>query len=114
MTLEEIKTAVSAGNRVHWVNSGYVVTRDGLGQYLITFTLTGSAIGLTSRDDTRLNEKQVKLSNWGIPRFLINSHDRALWTQVAVNVPAFVYASSCIRRISSSCIRRISKTTTNT
>ena len=55
MTLEEIKTAVDAGNRVHWVNSGYVVTRDGLGQYLITFTWNGSAIGLTSRDGTRLN-----------------------------------------------------------
>jgi hypothetical protein len=31
MTLNEIKTAVDAGNRVHWVNSGYVVTRDVLG-----------------------------------------------------------------------------------
>ena len=55
MTLEEIKTAVDAGNRVHWVNRGYVVTRDDLGQYLITFTRNGSAIGLTSRDGTRLN-----------------------------------------------------------
>lgn len=57
MTLNEIKTAVDAGNRVHWVNSGYVVTRDVLGQYLITFTRNGSAIGLTSRDGTRLNGK---------------------------------------------------------
>lgn len=55
MTLEDIKAAVDAGNRVHWVNSGYVVTRDDLGQYLITFTRNGSAIGLTSRDSTRLN-----------------------------------------------------------
>jgi len=55
MTLEEIKTAVDAGNRVHWVNSGYVVTRDDLGQYLITFTRNGSAIGLTNWDGTRLN-----------------------------------------------------------
>ncbi len=55
MTLEEIKTAVDAGDRVHWVNSGYVVTRDDLGQYLITFTRNGSAIGLTSRDGARLN-----------------------------------------------------------
>ncbi|MEP0941934.1 hypothetical protein [Marinobacter sp.] len=60
MTLEEIKAAVDAGNRVHWVNSGYVVTRDELGQYLITFTQNGSAIGLTSRDGTRLNGKPVK------------------------------------------------------
>ncbi len=55
MTLEDIKAAVDAGNRVHWVNSGYVVTSDDLGQYLITFTRNGSAIGLTSRDGTRLN-----------------------------------------------------------
>lgn len=55
MTLEEIKTAVDAGDRVHWVNSGYVVTRDHLGQYLITFTRNGSAIGLTGQDGTRLN-----------------------------------------------------------
>lgn len=55
MTLEEIKAAVDAGNRVHWGNSGYVVTRDDLGQYLITYTRNGSAIGLTSRDGTRLN-----------------------------------------------------------
>ena len=55
MTLDEIKTAVDAGDRVHWINSGYVVTRDDLGQYHITFTRNGSAIGLTSRDGTRLN-----------------------------------------------------------
>ncbi len=55
MTLEEIKAAVDAGNRVHWINSGYVVTRDDVGQYLITFTQNGSAIGLTSRDGTHLN-----------------------------------------------------------
>ena len=55
MTVEKIKAAVHAGNRVHWVNSGYVVTRDWLGQYLITFTRNGPAIGLTSRDGTRLN-----------------------------------------------------------
>ena len=55
MTLEKIKAAVDAGNRVHWVNRGYVVTRDDLGQYLITYTRNGSAIGLTSRDGTRLN-----------------------------------------------------------
>ncbi len=55
MTVEDIKAAVDAGNRVHWVNSGYVVTRDRLGQYLITFTRNGSAIGLTSRDGAFLN-----------------------------------------------------------
>ncbi|MEP0961341.1 MAG: hypothetical protein ABJQ70_17190 [Roseobacter sp.] len=57
MTLEEIKTEVDAGTRVHWVNRGYVVTRDGIGQYLLIFTRNGSAIGLTSRDGIRLNGK---------------------------------------------------------
>ena len=55
MTLAGIKAAVDAGNRVHWVNSGYVVTRDDLGQYFITFMRNGSAIGLTGRDGTLLN-----------------------------------------------------------
>lgn len=55
MTLEEIKAAVDAGNRVHWSNAGYVVTRDRLGQYLITFARNGSAIGLTNQDGNRLN-----------------------------------------------------------
>jgi hypothetical protein len=57
MTLEEIKAAVDAGNRVHWANSGYLVTRDVLGQHFITFTRNGAAIGLTSQDGTRLNGK---------------------------------------------------------
>ncbi|MCV6825064.1 MULTISPECIES: hypothetical protein [Halocynthiibacter] len=55
MTLAEIKTAVDAGNRVHGMNVGYVVTRDCLEKYLITFTRNGSAIGLTNRDGTCLN-----------------------------------------------------------
>ena len=55
MTLQGIKQAVGAGKRVHWSNAGYVVTRDRLGQYLITFKKNGSAIGLTNRDGTRLN-----------------------------------------------------------
>ncbi len=57
MTLEEIKTALDAGNRVHWNNAGYVVTRDRLGQYLITFARNGSTIGLTNQDGSRLNGK---------------------------------------------------------
>lgn len=55
MTLVEIRSAVDAGNRVHWANKGYVVTHDCLGQHLITFTRNGSSIGLTNRDGTRLN-----------------------------------------------------------
>jgi hypothetical protein len=55
MTLQEIKTAVDAGYRVHWANPGYRVIRDGLGQYLIVFTRTGDAIGLTDQTGTHLN-----------------------------------------------------------
>lgn len=55
MTLQEIKAAVDAGHRVHWANPGYRVIRDKLGQYLIIFTRTGDAIGLTDRAGTRLN-----------------------------------------------------------
>lgn len=55
MTILEIKAAVDAGHRVHWANPGYRVIRDGLGQYLIVFTRTGDAIGLTDQTGTRLN-----------------------------------------------------------
>ena len=56
MTLQEIKAAVDAGHRVHWANPGYRVIRDKLGQYLIIFTRTCDAIGLTDRAGTRLND----------------------------------------------------------
>ena len=55
MTLQEIKAAVDARHRVHWANPGYRVIRDQLGQFLILFTRTGDAIGLTSQTGTRLN-----------------------------------------------------------
>jgi hypothetical protein len=35
MTLEDIKAAVDAGQTVHWANTGYIVHKDRLGQYLI-------------------------------------------------------------------------------
>jgi hypothetical protein len=53
MNIAEIRAAVDAGKSVHWVNEGYRVHRDGLGQYLIT--LNGSTIGLTDRSGRRLN-----------------------------------------------------------
>lgn len=55
MTIEQIKQAVDAGKRVHWSNVGYVVSKDRFGEYLITFTRNGSAIGLTNREGTELN-----------------------------------------------------------
>ena len=45
MTLGEIKTAIDAGQTVHWANTGYVVHKDSLGQYLITFELNGTPSG---------------------------------------------------------------------
>jgi hypothetical protein len=55
MTLEDIKAAVDVGQTVHWVNTGYVVHKDRLGQYLISFLPNGSCIGLTDREGHRLN-----------------------------------------------------------
>ena len=58
MSIAEIKAAVEAGQRVHWVHQGYEVVRDRLGQYLIVFTRTGDAIGLTDRSGMRLNGQE--------------------------------------------------------
>ena len=60
MTLEEIKAAVDAGQTVHWANTGYVVHKDRLGQYLITYVPNGSGIGLTDRGGHRLNGKEAE------------------------------------------------------
>ena len=60
MTLDEIKAAVDAGQTVHWVNTGYVVHKDRLGQYLITYVPNGSCIGLTDRGGHRLNGKEAE------------------------------------------------------
>lgn len=60
MTLEEIKAAVDVGQTVHWANTGYRVHKDSLGQYLITFLLNGSTIGLTDRSGQRLNGDEAQ------------------------------------------------------
>lgn len=60
MTLEEIKSAVHAGQTVHWANTGYRVHKDSLGQYLITFESNGSTIGLTGRSGQRLNGDEAE------------------------------------------------------
>ena len=70
MTLEDIKAAVDAGQTVHWANTGYVVHKDGLGQYLITYVPNGSCIGLTDRSGHRLNGKEVEF-------FIARSEDGA-------------------------------------
>jgi len=55
MNIKDIKAAVDEGKTVHWANAGYVVRKDGLGQYLIVYLPNGSAIGLTNRAGTQLN-----------------------------------------------------------
>ena len=60
MTLDDIKAAVDAGQTVHWANTGYVVHKDRLGQYLISFLPNGSCIGLTDRSGHRLNGKEAE------------------------------------------------------
>jgi hypothetical protein len=55
MNIEQIKTAVDAGLPVRWSNESYHVTRDRIGQYLITFQPNLHCIGLTNRSGTRLN-----------------------------------------------------------
>ena len=70
MTLDEIKAAVDAGQTVHWANTGYVVHKDRLGQYLITYQPNGSCIGLTDREGKRLNGKEAEF-------FIARSEDGA-------------------------------------
>ena len=60
MTLEDTKAAVDAGQTVHWANTGYVVHKDRLGQYLITYLPNGSCIGLTDRSGQRLNGDEAE------------------------------------------------------
>ncbi|MBI6727142.1 hypothetical protein RYA05_04220 [Pseudomonas syringae pv. actinidiae] len=57
MSLNEIKDAVEAGKAVHWANTGYVVIKDRVGQFLIKCTSNDSIIGLTHRDGVTLNGK---------------------------------------------------------
>lgn len=59
MTLAEIRAAVKAGTTVHWANIGYRVIKDRLGQYLVVYTPSGSAIGLTDQAGERLNGREA-------------------------------------------------------
>ena len=70
MILDDIKAAVDAGQTVHWANTGYVVHKDRLGQYLITYVPNGSCIGLTDRGGHRLNGKAAEF-------FIAQSKDAA-------------------------------------
>jgi hypothetical protein len=58
MTLDEIKTAVEQGRRVHWKHEGYPVIKDGLGRFLICCIQNESCWGLTWTDGRTMNEKE--------------------------------------------------------
>ena len=58
MTLNEIKTAIAQGKKVHWSNPAYDVIKDKIGQYLISCNLNGSCIGLTHMDEVTMNGKE--------------------------------------------------------
>lgn len=58
MTIDEIKSAVDAGNAVRWSSDIYRVHKDCINQYLITCTTNDSTIGLTNVDETRLNGEE--------------------------------------------------------
>jgi hypothetical protein len=55
MTVNEIKSAVESGKRVHWTNGLYEVVKDQIGQWFIVCHANGHAIGLTHQDGRTLN-----------------------------------------------------------
>ena len=58
MKLQEIKDAVRAGMKVHWLNDGYEVIEDELGQWFTSFESGRSYIGLTHQDGVTLNGEE--------------------------------------------------------
>lgn len=61
MTLDEIKAAVERGETVHWVNHGYTVIKDSIGQWLIAYlpgTPNENYIGLTWADGVTINGRE--------------------------------------------------------
>lgn len=56
MNLSQIKSAVKAGQVVHWATDSYVVKyNEPTGQFCIVCTANGHTIGLTWRDGVTLN-----------------------------------------------------------
>jgi hypothetical protein len=53
MKIREIKEAVESGKTVHWVNPGYTVIKDSIGQFLIHSCFSGvdCYTGLHGRDE---------------------------------------------------------------
>ena len=58
MKLNEIKSAVKDGKRVHWSNTSYEVVNDSLNQWFIKCNINGHCIGLTKLDGITMNENE--------------------------------------------------------
>lgn len=56
MQLKEIKDAVESGKTVHWANTGYIVFKDSLNQWLIVCLRNFDCVGLTHKDGVTMNE----------------------------------------------------------
>lgn len=53
--IRKIKQLVDNGVQVYSWNTGYVVHKDSIGQYLITFVSNGYTVGLCHKDESQLN-----------------------------------------------------------
>ena len=57
MTLQEIQSAVLAGQTVHWKTKAYEIVHDKIGQWLVVCRSTGGCWGLVWADKTTMNGK---------------------------------------------------------
>ena len=57
MTLQEIQSAVQAGQTVHWKTKAYEIVHDQIGQWLVVCRSTGGCWGLTWTDGATMNGK---------------------------------------------------------
>ena len=57
MTLQEIQSAVQAGQKVHWKTGAYEIVHDKIGQWLVICRETGGCWGLVWADKKTMNGK---------------------------------------------------------
>jgi hypothetical protein len=59
VTLDEIKSAVEAGETVHWASTSYRVIKDSIGRWLVKCDINNHCVGLTHRDGTLSDEERM-------------------------------------------------------
>lgn len=64
MTLQQIKDALKAGKRVHWISEAYQVIDGGKAGLLIECKLNGHCIGLTWADGVTMNGSEKDFFTW--------------------------------------------------